>query len=91
MTADEEKVEEQPSGMIAQIEMPDVDAIVSAVNASFERNMEQGLSYVEKSEKELAHEDYEKRSEEINHHLKTDYDMSKDSIFADDEQELTKK
>ena len=91
VTADEEKVEEQPSGMIAQIEMPDVDAIVSAVNASFERNMEQGLSYVEKSEKELAHEDYEKRSEEINHHLKTDYDMSKDSIFADDEQELTKK
>lgn len=61
----------------------EVDALVEEVNRDF-ANMAAGESYVEKSEKELAHEDYEKRSMEINNRIMTNYDSQKDSVFADD-------
>lgn len=63
----------------------EVDALVEEVNRDF-ANMAVGESYVEKSEKELAHEDYEKRSMEINNRIMTNYDSQKDSVFADDVQ-----
>ena len=59
-----------------------MDALVEEVNRDF-ANMAVGESYVEKSEKELAHEDYEKRSMEINNRIMTNYDSQKDSVFAD--------
>ena len=49
-----------------------------------------GEAYVEKSEKELAHEDYEKRSMEINNKIMTNYDSQMDSVFADGVQDNTK-
>lgn len=61
----------------------EVDALVEEVNRDF-ANMAAGESYVEKSEKELAHEDYEKRSMEINNRIMNNYDSQKDSVFADD-------
>lgn len=63
----------------------DVNQLVEEVNRDFRASMKGGQSYVEKSEKELAHEDYEKRSMEINNHIMTNYDMQKDSVFADED------
>ncbi len=63
----------------------DVDALVEEVNRDFQNRMLSGENYVKKSDKEKAHEDYEKRSMEINNHIMTNYDMKKDSVFADDD------
>lgn len=64
---------------------PEVNALVEEVNRDFQTSMG-GEAYVEKSEKELAHEDYEKRSMEINNRIMTNYDSQRDSVFADDTQ-----
>lgn len=64
----------------------EVDALVEEVNRDFQASMAGGEAYVEKSEKELAHEDYEKRSMEINNRIMTNYDSQMDSVFADDPQ-----
>jgi hypothetical protein len=53
------------------------------VSRDFAASMGGGEAYVEKSEKELAHEDYEKRSMEINNKIMTNYDSQMDSVFAD--------
>ena len=66
---------------------PEVNALVEEVNRDFQTSMGGGEAYVEKSEKELAHEDYEKRSMEINNRIMTNYDSQKDSVFADDTQQ----
>ena len=65
---------------------PEVNALVEEVNRDFQTSMGGGEAYVEKSEKELAHEDYEKRSMEINNKIMTNYDSQKDSVFADETQ-----
>ncbi|MBU5475881.1 cadherin-like beta sandwich domain-containing protein [Eubacterium sp. MSJ-21] len=65
---------------------PEVNALVEEVNRDFQTSMAGGEAYVEKSEKELAHEDYEKRSMEINNRIMTNYDSQKDSVFSDDAQ-----
>lgn len=62
---------------------PEVNALVEEVNRDFQTSMGGGEAYVEKSEKELAHEDYEKRSMEINNKIMTNYDSQMDSVFAD--------
>lgn len=62
---------------------PEVNAQVEEVNRDFQTSMGGGEAYVEKSEKELAHEDYEKRSMEINNKIMTNYDSQMDSVFAD--------
>lgn len=62
---------------------PEVNALVEEVNRDFQTSMGGGEAYVEKSEKELAHEDYEKRSMEINNKIMTNYDSKMDSVFAD--------
>ncbi len=62
---------------------PEVNALVEEVNRDFQTSMGGGEPYVEKSEKELAHEDYEKRSMEINNKIMTNYDSQMDSVFAD--------
>ena len=62
---------------------PEVNALVEEVNRDFQTSMGGGEAYVEKSEKELAHEDYEKRSMEINNKIMTIYDSQMDSVFAD--------
>lgn len=62
---------------------PEVNALVEKVNRDFQTSMGGGEAYVEKSEKELAHEDYEKRSMEINNKIMTNYDSQMDSVFAD--------
>lgn len=62
---------------------PEVNALVEEVNCDFQTSMGGGEAYVEKSEKELAHEDYEKRSMEINNKIMTNYDSQMDSVFAD--------
>lgn len=62
---------------------PEVNALVEEVNRDFHTSMGGGEAYVEKSEKELAHEDYEKRSMEINNKIMTNYDSQMDSVFAD--------
>ena len=61
----------------------EVNALVEEVNRDFQTSMGGGEAYVEKSEKELAHEDYEKRSMEINNKIMTNYDSQMDSVFAD--------
>lgn len=65
---------------------PEVNALVEEVNRDFQTSMGGGEAYVEKSEKELAHEDYEKRSMEINNKIMTNYDSQMDSVFADGKQ-----
>lgn len=62
---------------------PEVNALVEEVNRDFQTSMGGGEAYVEKSEKELAHEDYEKRSMKINNKIMTNYDSQMDSVFAD--------
>ena len=62
---------------------PEVNALVEEVNRDFQTSMGGGEAYVEKSEKELAHEDYEKRYMEINNKIMTNYDSQMDSVFAD--------
>ena len=62
---------------------PEVNALVEEVNRDFQTSMGGGEAYVEKSEKELAHEDYEKRSMETNNKIMTNYDSQMDSVFAD--------
>ena len=62
---------------------PEVNALVEEVTRDFQTSMGGGEAYVEKSEKELAHEDYEKRSMEINNKIMTNYDSQMDSVFAD--------
>ncbi len=62
---------------------PEVNALEEEVNRDFQTSMGGGEDYVEKSEKELAHEDYEKRSMEINNKIMTNYDSQMDSVFAD--------
>ena len=62
---------------------PEVNALVEEVNRDFQTSMGGGEAYVEKSEKELAHEDYEKRSMEINNKIMTNDDSQMDSVFAD--------
>lgn len=74
------------SGGDGSVLTSEVDALVEEVNRDFKASMSGGESYVEKSEKELAHEDYEKRSMEINNRIMTNYDSQKDSVFADDAQ-----
>ena len=75
----------QEQAIVDSIIPPDVDALVEEVNRDFQNSMASGESYVEKSEKEKAHEDYEKRSMEINNHIMTNYDMTMDSVFAREE------
>lgn len=75
----------QEQAIVDSIIPPDVDALVEEVNRDFQNSMASGESYVEKSEKEKAHEDYEKRSMEINNHIMTNYDMTMDSVFASEE------
>ena len=75
---------EQEQTVVNSLIPPDVDALVEEVNRDFQNSMASGESYVEKSEKEKAHEDYEKRSMEINNHIMTNYDMTMDSVFVDD-------
>lgn len=67
----------------SSILIPEVNALVEEVNRDFQTSMGGGEAYVEKSEKELAHEDYEKRSMEINNKIMTNYDSQMDSVFAD--------
>lgn len=74
--------EKEQNEMINVTSSPDES---DAINQDFEMNIAYGESYVEKSEKEKAHEDYEKRSMEINNHIMTNYDMTMDSVFVDDE------
>lgn len=61
----------------------DVNELMEEVSRDFAASMGGGEAYVEKSEKELAHEDYEKRSMEINNKIMTNYDSRMDSVFAD--------
>ncbi len=68
----------------------DVNELMEEVNRDFAASMGGGEAYVEKSEKELAHEDYEKRSMEINNKIMTNYDSQMDSVFADGVQDNTK-
>lgn len=68
----------------------DVNELMEEVNRDFAASMAGGEAYVEKSEKELAHEDYEKRSMEINNKIMTNYDSQMDSVFADGVQDNTK-
>lgn len=66
------------------VKTEDADTSAQEEQHEFRTGMAGGESYVEKSEKELAHEDYEKRSMEINNHIMTNYDSQKDSVFADE-------
>ena len=80
--ADLEQTYEIPK-VDSSILTPEVNALVEEVNRDFQTSMGGGEAYVEKSEKELAHEDYEKRSMEINNKIMTNYDSQMDSVFAD--------
>ena len=80
----EEKVADAIIEEETTILTPEVNALVEEVNRDYQTSMAGGEAYVEKSEKELAHEDYEKRSMEINNRIMTDYDSQMDSVFADD-------
>lgn len=80
---------EQSAASSNLTEDPELNALVEEVDRDFKASMAGGESYVEKSEKELAHEDYEKRSMEINNKIMTNYDSQKDSVFADDTQTET--
>lgn len=80
--SDPEQTSEIPK-VDSSILTPEVNALVEEVNRDFQTSMGGGEAYVEKSEKELAHEDYEKRSMEINNKIMTNYDSQMDSVFAD--------
>lgn len=80
--SDLERTSEIPK-VDSSILTPEVNALVEEVNRDFQTSMGGGEAYVEKSEKELAHEDYEKRSMEINNKIMTNYDSQMDSVFAD--------
>ena len=81
-SSDLEQTSEIPK-VDSSILTPEVNALVEEVNRDFQTSMGGGEAYVEKSEKELAHEDYEKRSMEINNKIMTNYDSQMDSVFAD--------
>lgn len=74
---------------IGQIEIPTVKTEENKTSTKSASALDTfsaaGEAYVEKSEQELAHEDYEKRSEEINNKIMTNYDANKDSVFASDD------
>ena len=91
-TVQETEKQADPSDLEQTSEIPkvegsiltqEVNALVEEVNRDLQTSMAGGEAYVEKSEKELAHEDYEKRSMEINNRIMTNYDSQMDSVFAD--------